>query len=50
MIWENLSNGMNRRLNTYDKKEIILQEEIGNKTVIEQYVEDRSQGSRSSHF
>lgn len=42
-MWENFGNGAtNRRLNTYDKKEIILQEEMSNKKVIEEYVEDKS--------
>ena len=40
--WENFGNGTNRRLNTFDKKEIILQEEMSNKKVIEEYVEDKS--------
>lgn len=42
MTWENFGNGQNRKLNTFDKKEIILQEEINNKRVIEEYVEDKS--------
>lgn len=42
VIWENFGNNTNRRLNTYDKKEIILQEEMNNKKVIEEYVEDKS--------
>jgi hypothetical protein len=42
VVWENFGNGQNRKLNTFDKKEVILQEEMGNKRVIEEYVEDKS--------
>jgi hypothetical protein len=42
VIWENFENSKNRRLNTFDKKEIILQEEINNKVVVEEYVENKS--------
>jgi hypothetical protein len=42
IIWESFDNGLNRRLNTFDKKEIILEEEMNNKKVIEEYVEDKS--------
>jgi len=42
VIWENFENSKNRRLNTFDKKEIILQEEINNKVVLEEYVENKS--------
>lgn len=42
VIWENFENNRNRRLNTFDKKEIILQEEMNNGRVIEEYVEDKS--------
>ena len=41
-MWENFGSGENRRLNTYNKKEIILEEEINSKKVIEEYVEDKS--------
>lgn len=42
VVWENFGNNTNRRLNTFDKKEIILHEEMSNKKVIEEYVEDKS--------
>ena len=42
IIWENFGKGENRRLNTFNKKEINLQEEMNNKKVIEEYVEDKS--------
>jgi hypothetical protein len=42
VIWEYFENSKNRRLNTFDKKEIILQEEINNKVVVEEYVENKS--------
>ena len=45
VIWENFGNGQNRRLNTVDKKEIVLQEEMGNKRVFEEYLEEKSSPS-----
>jgi hypothetical protein len=46
VVWEDFGNGhSNRRLNTFDKKEIILQEEVNNRKVIEEFVEERSFGS-----
>jgi len=43
-VWENLgSSTANRRLNTFDKKEMNLTDEMNSKVVIEEYVEDRSQ-------
>lgn len=42
VTWENFGHNTNRRLNTYDKKEIILQEEMNSLRVIEEYVEDKS--------
>jgi hypothetical protein len=41
-MWENFGKGENRRLNTFNKKEIVLEEEINSKKVIEEYVEDKS--------
>ena len=46
VIWENFGDGSNRRLNTYDKKEVILHEEFGRRKVIEEYVEDKSTGRK----
>ena len=41
--WENLgSSYANRRLNTFDKKIIFLNDEMNSKVVIEEYVEDKS--------
>jgi len=42
VIWENFGNGSNRRLNTFDKKEIVLYEEMNSTKVVEEYVEDKS--------
>jgi hypothetical protein len=33
---------VNRRLNTFDKKEITLKEELNNRKVIEEFVEEKS--------
>ena len=41
--WESLGNATkNRRLNTHNKKEINLQDEMNNKLVIEEYVEEKT--------
>lgn len=41
--WESIGNATtNRRLNTHNKKEINLQDEMNNKIVIEEYLEEKS--------
>lgn len=43
LTWENLgSSYSNRRLNTFDKKLIHLNDEMNSKVVVEEYVEDKS--------
>jgi len=44
ITWENLgsSSTANRRLNTHDKKEMSMTDEMNSKVVIEEYIEDKS--------
>ncbi len=42
MTWEDFGNGCNRRLNTFEKKEVFLYEEMNSTKVIEEFVEDKT--------
>ena len=41
VIWENFGSDQNRMVNTFDKKQIFLLEEMNNTKVVEEYLEDK---------